>query len=367
MRRTYNTGFTIVELLIVIVIIAILAAISIVVYSGIQKRAIETALKSDLRGGASQLGLAKAENDTYPTDSSSTVASLSKSTGTIFQYTSDGQSYCLTATSSTAGIPAYHISSGGSIEEGVCSGHILSEGEPIADGVPMQTINTTNCSNDRTRAVDTRDNHTYWVQKLADGKCWMLTNLAYAGGGTNTYGDVKTLQNGTSDSATSWDHPKYYIPADANATVEPASPSASTDGGATGPHYGYLYNWCAAMGGQVSTSACADAMTPIPNMNMSVCASGWRLPTTSELSALNVAINGGHMNTDAGLRSVWLMQYGGAWSDYFGLQGSFGLYWSSSQGTTSRAGQLMFYDGSDLTLGYDADKFSGASVRCIAI
>jgi len=43
-----NTGFTIVELLIVIVVIAILASISIVAYNGIQARARDSQRKSDL-------------------------------------------------------------------------------------------------------------------------------------------------------------------------------------------------------------------------------------------------------------------------------------------------------------------------------
>ena len=44
-----KAGFTIVELLIVIVIIGILAAITVVAYNGIQNRANDTAIQSDVR------------------------------------------------------------------------------------------------------------------------------------------------------------------------------------------------------------------------------------------------------------------------------------------------------------------------------
>lgn len=50
-----SSGFTIVELLIVIVVIGILAAIVIVAFNGIQRSAAEASVKSDLAGMAKKL------------------------------------------------------------------------------------------------------------------------------------------------------------------------------------------------------------------------------------------------------------------------------------------------------------------------
>lgn len=61
-----NAGFTIVELLIVIVVIAILASITVVAYSGIQSRANDTAVQSDLRNISQQIEIYYAENGHYP-------------------------------------------------------------------------------------------------------------------------------------------------------------------------------------------------------------------------------------------------------------------------------------------------------------
>lgn len=61
-----RVGFTIVELLIVIVVIGILAAISIVAYSGVQNRAHDTTIKSDLSNLSRQIGAYHAIHGHYP-------------------------------------------------------------------------------------------------------------------------------------------------------------------------------------------------------------------------------------------------------------------------------------------------------------
>lgn len=65
-RNKRQTGFTIVELLIVIVVIAILAAISVVAYTGVQNRANDATVQSDIRNYANKVMEFHAINGRYP-------------------------------------------------------------------------------------------------------------------------------------------------------------------------------------------------------------------------------------------------------------------------------------------------------------
>ncbi|HEV7952367.1 MAG TPA: type II secretion system protein GspG [Candidatus Saccharimonadales bacterium] len=65
-KHKRQTGFTIVELLIVIVVIGILAAITIVTYNGIQTRSRTTAVTSDLRSIEKAMLMYRAEYGKLP-------------------------------------------------------------------------------------------------------------------------------------------------------------------------------------------------------------------------------------------------------------------------------------------------------------
>lgn len=61
-RQTITRGFTIVELLIVIVVIGILAAITIVAFNGVQNKAYDTSVQSNLSALAKKMELYKVDN-----------------------------------------------------------------------------------------------------------------------------------------------------------------------------------------------------------------------------------------------------------------------------------------------------------------
>ena len=68
--RSKLPGFTIVELLIVVVVIAILAAISLVVYSGMQERAQNAKTVSAVHEWAQAIKMYKVDHGDYPTTTS---------------------------------------------------------------------------------------------------------------------------------------------------------------------------------------------------------------------------------------------------------------------------------------------------------
>lgn len=85
-----SRGFTIVELLIVIVVIAVLAAISMVAYSGMQQRARDSQRLQDVATITKALELYYIDNGQYPASGCGSVCPSPKKINSSWATTSDG-------------------------------------------------------------------------------------------------------------------------------------------------------------------------------------------------------------------------------------------------------------------------------------
>jgi prepilin-type N-terminal cleavage/methylation domain-containing protein len=115
-----KTGFTIVELLIVIVVIAILATLTIVAFNSVQQRARESSVKTALSQAKRKLETYKVDNGTYPLTGNLASAQLSNSSTLTYDYTSNGTTYCMTATEATT---SYQTTESTAATTGGCAGH----------------------------------------------------------------------------------------------------------------------------------------------------------------------------------------------------------------------------------------------------
>ena len=189
-----KSGFTIVELLIVIVVIAILAAISIVAYNGIQERARASAVSSALNQATKKLKLYQVDNaDQYPaaagalgTDNLASLG-ITSSSDVTYQYSATATTFCLTATKGTT---SYKVSNTGPTPAaGGCPGH--GQG-----GTPAVTNLAINPSAGSTL--------TYWSTNT--GNATAARDPAVARPGSATTGSIKTTFTVTGQASTQlWD------------------------------------------------------------------------------------------------------------------------------------------------------------------
>lgn len=126
-------GFTIVELLIVVVVIAILAAITVVAYNGINNRAKASVVASTAQQASKKvMAYAITNSDLYPTSLSD--AGVSDGSATL-QYrvdnTSNPKTFCITAT--TQNVSYFVSSTSSSPTAGACPGHAINGGTVVTN------------------------------------------------------------------------------------------------------------------------------------------------------------------------------------------------------------------------------------------
>ena len=103
LKRHNSTGFTIVELLIVIIVIGILVAISVVAYNGVQKNALDKSVLSDVDGVSGEVSRYGTKNNGtygnsiawYSGSGSNTSINFTPSAGNIIDVVINLTDYCI--------------------------------------------------------------------------------------------------------------------------------------------------------------------------------------------------------------------------------------------------------------------------------
>ena len=189
MRRLDRRGFTIVELLIVIVIIGILAALVIVAYNGMQQRAMETVLRSDLRNAATALEKAKVDNgDVYPSVFPSDFKTNSKVSINL-TVTGDANLYCING--SYDGLSQiWRNEKNNGIQSGACSGQVVAGSDVGGSGTKINYVANPNFTSG-------------WALNKATGTATATTR---SGTGSDPAGNRPVLILQNVGAATSWSY-----------------------------------------------------------------------------------------------------------------------------------------------------------------
>ena len=160
----------------------------------------------------------------------------------------------------------------------------------------LQRVTLASCPTTAVSAIDSRDNKTYTIQRLSDGKCWMLDNLRL---------DPSDLISELSSSNTNMpENSNFTLPESgfASSYALPKIDAANKDTVHTvfangSGKIGVYYNYCAASAGTVCTNSSTAKATH------DICPAGWRLPNgtknTGEYKALYTAYGSSPANLKA--------------------------------------------------------------------
>ena len=255
----------------------------------------------------------------------------------------------------------------------------------VANPTPMilQDLDPAYCTDTPLWVVDGRDGEEYMIQRLADGKCWMLDNMRFdptevplgvmkdKTNAPNEYLEYMKKGNGSSDKypdngvsvieSQDFNSESTYrsaqIASQYKDTVVEGTPGLGS--GKVGIHY----NYCAASGG---TYCYPDNNTDYGNATYDICPAGWRLPAGAssrdvynEYQILYNALRGeSSSNTDDQTSRAFVEALSLPMSRYNGqiTSGNAG-YWLSAYSNYSEMDVVEIWKGSNyFGVGFGEDK-----------
>lgn len=112
--NTRQKGFTIVEMIIVVVVIALLAMITVFAFNNYRARTARTEMKNELIQASTSVKNHRNYSDAYPINQVAFDAVYSEGSNVVLAYSSNatGSGFCIKATSTAeTTLPAWYISS----------------------------------------------------------------------------------------------------------------------------------------------------------------------------------------------------------------------------------------------------------------
>ena len=251
----------------------------------------------------------------------------------------------------------------------------------------IQSFTTANCPSEPTLVIDVRDRTEYHIQKLADGRCWMLDNLALDITDPTILNNVTSSNTNASDISlvslksgnraagdqyatagiSTWKGDSYSVPA-ADLAYKDTIPPDAPVGSAGYNKAGGWYNYCAASAGSYCYGTdMSSTGSPSGDAIEDICPKGWRLPISKRDYGEYYELTRQYNNFDT-LRTVFSLAWSGYDSSTVSTGGS-ALFWSSL-----KAGDQWMYSarayvtnyGSGLNTDDSRGRNWGISIRCIA-
>ena len=225
----------------------------------------------------------------------------------------------------------------------------------------MQNLSSSYCTTTASQARDNRDNHVYTIQRLADGKCWMMENLDL--GRTELTTDLTSSNTNLTNTVTASTFNGWKkTSGSATHTEGEFIPVEGIDSTSRTP-YGTLYNYCATSAGTICVSSYSN------NATSDLCPAGWRLPTgdtTGEFQALYTEYHSNAlMRAPIASAGAAFVLAGNFSSSTPTSPGSSGYYWSSTV-----YGILYMYSlnfgTSSVTPANIHNRYYGFAIRCVA-
>ncbi|MDO4526544.1 MAG: FISUMP domain-containing protein, partial [Candidatus Saccharibacteria bacterium] len=237
----------------------------------------------------------------------------------------------------------------------------------IADANCMQRMTASACTTTAKTVYDDRDGSAYLVQKLADGKCWLLDNLRLGSTGfASGVTELNSTNTNTTKSIATSTFASWNTTSGFNSYTAPMINTASADTTTTGygsgsKKIGVYYNYCAA----TMQSYCYASGSGTGNASQDVCPKGWRMPTggsSGEYKALYTAYSSNATNFRNALSTPLPGFFG---NSSVSLQGNSGYFWSSSMYGDGNSMYDLYVNSSGVDPKDYNGRIVGFSVRCV--